>query len=47
LVDQPKEIEIEYRIIAINLVLEKPLSWFCNRGKAGEGQPSNTVMVVL
>jgi hypothetical protein len=45
LVDQPKGIEIEYRVIAVNLVPEKPLSWFCNRGKAGEGQASNTVML--
>ena len=33
LVEQPKGVELEYRIIAIN--------------KAGEGSPSNTVMVVL
>lgn len=33
LVDQPKQAELEYRVIAIN--------------KAGEGQPSNTVAVVL
>jgi len=33
LVAQPKGIELEYRVIAVN--------------KAGEGQPSNTVMVVL
>jgi hypothetical protein len=39
--------ELEYRIIAINLVPENPLSWFCNRGKSGEGSPSNTVMAVL
>jgi len=39
--------ELEYRVIAINLVPENPLSWFCNRGKAGDGSPSNTVMAVL
>ena len=33
LVEQPKEKELEYRIIAVN--------------KAGEGEPSNTEMVVL
>jgi hypothetical protein len=33
LVAQPKGIELEYRVIAVN--------------KAGEGPPSNTVMVVL
>jgi len=47
LVDQPKDAELEYRVIAINLVPENLLSWFCNRGKSGEGQPSNMVMVVL
>jgi hypothetical protein len=47
LVDQPKGAELEYRAMAINLVPENPLSWFRNRGKSGEGQPSNTVMVVL
>jgi hypothetical protein len=47
LVDQPEKTELEYRVIAVNLVPEKPLPWFCNRGKAGEGQPSNTVEVVL
>jgi len=47
LVDRPKGMELEYRIIAINLVSENPLSWFFNRGKSGEGQASNTVMVVL
>jgi hypothetical protein len=31
--DQPKDAELEYRVIAIN--------------KSGEGQASNTVMVVL
>ena len=33
LLDQPKTVELEYRIIAVN--------------KAGEGEPSNTQMVVL
>ena len=47
LVDQPKAKELEYRVIAINLVPENPPSWFCNRGKSGEGSPSNTVMAVL
>jgi len=47
LVDQPKKTELEYRVIAINLVPENPLSWFCSRGKSGEGLPSNTVMAVL
>ena len=42
LVDQPEKTELEYRVIAINPVPEKPLSWFCNRGKAGESSPSNT-----
>jgi len=45
--DQPLKTELEYHIIAINLIPENPLSWFCNRGKSGEGSPSNTVMVVL
>jgi hypothetical protein len=56
LVDQPiypsmplagKGTQLEYRVIAINLVPENPLSWFCSRGKSSEGQASNTVMVVL
>ncbi|MCJ7730047.1 MAG: hypothetical protein MUO27_09255 [Sedimentisphaerales bacterium] len=47
LADLPKGAQLEYRVIAINLVPENPLSWFCSRGKSGEGQPSNTVMVVL
>jgi hypothetical protein len=47
LVDQPKDAELEYRVLAIDLVPENPLSWFRNRGKSGEGSPSNTVMVVL
>jgi len=33
LVEQPKDAELEHRVIAIN--------------KSGEGQPSNTVIVVL
>jgi hypothetical protein len=33
LVDQPKQTELEYRVVALN--------------KAGEGQASNTVAVVL
>jgi hypothetical protein len=33
LINQPRGVELEYRIIAVN--------------KAGEGQPSNTQMVVL
>ena len=47
LVDQPKAENIEYRVIAINLVPENPLSWFCNRGKSGVGSPSNTAIAVL
>jgi len=47
LVEQPLKTQLEYRVIAINLVPENPLSWFCSRGKSGEGQASNTVMVVL
>jgi hypothetical protein len=47
LLDQPKGKEFEYRVTSINLVPENLLSWFCNRGKSGEGSPSNTVMAVL
>jgi hypothetical protein len=47
LLDHPKAAELEYRVMVIHLVPENPLSWFCNRGKAGVDSPSNTVMAVL